>query len=171
MGIILNTSVFLFLAIAVFSDIRAHRISNAVVLAGALCALLLNSWFYGFSGAFAWLMGLSVGLLLFLPFYALAGMAAGDVKLMAMVGSFIGPSSVFWAAAFSLMAGSLLGLLILFSRKQLVRTLQRYWLSIGLNTYIEPAATDAARQRFPYAIAILLGSLLSVCLNLSGAGA
>ncbi len=171
MGIVLNTSVFLFLAVAVVSDIRAHRISNALVLAGGLCALLINSWFYGFPGVLAWLMGLGAGLLLFLPFYALAGMAAGDVKLMAMVGGFIGPSNVFWAAAFSLMVGSLLGLLILFYRKQLVRTLQRYWVIVSLKTYIEPAATDAARQRFPYAIAILLGSLMSVCLNLSGAGA
>ena len=30
------------------------------------------------------------GLLLFLPFYMLRGMAAGDVKLMAMIGAFVG---------------------------------------------------------------------------------
>lgn len=170
MDIFINASALFFLAIAVFTDLTTQRISNAVVLVGLLCALALHSWLNGWSGVTVWIMGLSVGLLLFLPFYALAGMAAGDVKLMAMVGGFLGANDVFWAAAFSLMAGSVVGLLILCWHKQLLRSLQRYWVIINLRNYIEPALDDAARQRFPYAIAILIGSLLSIGLNISSAG-
>ena len=42
-------------------------------------------------------------------------MAAGDVKLMAVVGCFLGPQGAVWAAALTLIAGSLIGILILFA--------------------------------------------------------
>ena len=170
MDILLSTSVFIFLGIAVLTDLRAHRISNVLVLAGLACALVIQSWFYGFSGVTVWLTGLAVGFVVFMPFYAFAGMAAGDVKLMAMVGGFLGPTNAFWAAAFSLMAGSVLGILILLYKKQLFRSLQRYWVIASLRAYIDPPVDDATRQRFPYAIAILLGSLISVYLKFVSAG-
>ncbi|MDP3848073.1 MAG: prepilin peptidase [Pseudomonas sp.] len=170
MDIILSTSVFIFLGIAVLTDLSAHRISNVLVLAGLASAIVIQSWVSGFSGVTVWLTGLIVGFLIFLPFYAFAGMAAGDVKLMAMVGSFLGPASVLWAAAFSLMAGSVLGVLVLLYKKQLFRFLQRCWAMASLRAYIDPAADDAARQRFPYAIAILFGSLISVYFNLASVG-
>ena len=171
MDVLLSTSVFIFLGIAVLTDLRAHRISNVLVLAGLASAIVIQVWVYGFSGVTVWLTGLTVGFLIFLPFYAFAGMAAGDVKLMAMVGGFLGPASVFWAAAFSLMAGSVLGILVLLYKKQLFRSLQRYWAIASLRAYIDPPVDDAARQRFPYAIAILFGSLISVYFQFPSAGA
>ena len=170
MGILLSTSVFIFLGIAVLTDLSAHRISNVLVLAGLASAIVMQSWIYGFSGVAVWLTGLSVGFLIFLPFYAFAGMAAGDVKLMAMVGGFLGPASVLWAAAFSLMAGSVLAVLVLLYKKQLLRFLQRCWAMASLRAYIDPAVDDVARQRFPYAIAILFGSLISVYFNVASVG-
>ena len=162
MDILLSTSVLVFLGIAVITDLRAHRISNILVLAGLISSAVIQSWLYGFSGMTVWLMGLAVGLVIFLPHYAFAGMAAGDVKLMAMVGSFLGPVAAFWAAALTLIVGGVLGILVLLYKKQLGRFIQRYWAIASLRTYIQPQADDAARQRFPYAIAILLGTLTSI---------
>lgn len=162
MDILLSTSVLIFLGIAVITDLRDHRISNILVLAGLISSAVIQSWLYGFSGMTVWLIGLAVGLVIFLPLYAFSGMAAGDVKLMAMVGSFLGPVAAFWAAALTLIVGSVLGVLVLLYKKQLVRFIQRYWAMTSLRTYIQPQADDAARQRFPYAIAILLGTLTSI---------
>jgi prepilin peptidase CpaA len=162
MEILLSTSVLIFLGVAVITDLRAHHISNILVLTGLISSAVIQSWLYGFSGMTVWLMGLAAGLVIFLPFYAFAGMAAGDVKLMAMVGSFLGPLAAFWAAALTLIVGSVLGVLVLLYKKQLGRFIQRYWVMTSLHTYIQPEADDAARQRFPYAIAILLGTLTSI---------
>jgi prepilin peptidase CpaA len=162
MDMLLSTSVLIFLGIAVITDLRAHRISNLLVLAGLISSAVIQGWLYGFSGMTVWLMGLAAGLVIFLPHYAFAGMAAGDVKLMAMVGSFLGPVAALWSAALTLIVGGVLGVLVLLYKKQLGRFIQRYWVMASLHTYIPPEADDAARQRFPYAIAILLGTLTSV---------
>ncbi|WP_203230052.1 A24 family peptidase [Azotobacter chroococcum] len=150
------------LAVAVVSDFRRHRISNLLILSGL--ALGLGSHFYldsvdGLGSAF---LGVLVGFVLFLPFYSFGGMAAGDVKLMAVVGGFLGPVATVSAAALSLIMGSVFGLLILLYKKQLFRLVQRYWAMASLRTYIAPQADDAARQRFPYAIAIFTGTLISL---------
>ncbi|MFZ3155690.1 A24 family peptidase [Pseudomonas sp.] len=162
MNYLLSASVLILLGIAVLTDVSSHRISNTLILLGLVCSLVLQVVFYQVDGIFAWAGGLAVGLLCFLPLYMFGGMAAGDVKLVAMVGSFLGPVSVFWAAAVSLMAGGVLGFLMLLYKKQVGRFIQRYWTMTSLRTYIQPEVDDVARQPFPYAIAILLGTLASI---------
>ncbi|NQD96782.1 hypothetical protein HP532_29410 [Pseudomonas sp. CrR25] len=147
---------------AVCTDVRSHRIPNVLLILGLVGSVALQIFLSQVHGMFAWLGGLVVGLLCFLPLYIFGGMAAGDVKLMAVVGSFLGPEAAFWAAAFSLITGGALGILILLYRHQLGRFIQRYWAIASLRAYIQPEADDAARQRFPYAIAILLGTLISI---------
>lgn len=153
----------LLLGSTVVSDIRDHRIPNIVLLVGVIASAVLQIGLHGGTGGvLLWLGGLAVGLLFFLPLYMFGGMAAGDVKLMAMVGGFLGPVTTFLAATFSLISGAVLGVLILLYKKQLYRFIQRYWAMASLRAYIRPEADDAARQRFPYAIAILLGTLASL---------
>ncbi|MNR51658.1 hypothetical protein D3C85_1713650 [compost metagenome] len=89
-------------------------------------------------------------------------MAAGDVKLMAVVGSFLGATGALWAGAYSLMAGSLLGILYLLYKGHLGKLVVRYWAMAATRSRIAAEADDAARHRFPYAIAIAAGTLLSL---------
>jgi len=150
------------LAVAVAIDFNRHRIPNLIVLLGLVSGLLGQAYLVGISGIGSAFLGVLIGFVLFLPFYALGGMSAGDVKLMAMVGAFLGPLATVSAAALSLIMGSVFGLLILLYKKQLFRLVQRYWAMVSLRTYITPQADDAARQRFPYAIAIFTGTLISL---------
>lgn len=149
------------LSFAVAIDFHSHRIPNLLVVCGIVLGLLVNSYLGGVDGLDSSLLGMLIGLGLFLPFYALGGMSAGDVKLMAMTGSFLGPIVTLSAVALSLIMGSVFGMAILLYKKQLIRLLQRYWAMASLRTYIAPQADDAARQRFPYAIAIFTGVLIS----------
>lgn len=145
----------------VVSDLRCHRIPNALILIGLVLGLLFQFYSGGLHGLGSAVLGLLVGFGLFLPFYVFSGMAAGDVKLMAMVGSFLGPVAASSAVALSLISGSVFGVLILLYKKQFFRMMQRYWAMASLRTYIPPESDDAARQRFPYAIAIFTGTLIS----------
>jgi prepilin peptidase CpaA len=97
-------------------------------------------------------------------------MAAGDVKLMAMVGSFMTPQYALWAALFSLIAGGLCGALLMLAKGQLQQTLGRYLLMLRARAYLAPAADEVAGKPFPYSIAILLGSLASGYLMFIRAG-
>ena len=170
MNILLIVPLFALLGTAVCSDVRSHRIPNLYLLVGVITSKTGQIWLSGVEGLISWAAGLAVGLLCFLPLYSFGGMAAGDVKLMAVAGSYFGAGGALLAVAFSLMAGTVLGLGVLFYKKQLLRSLQRYWAIASLRAYIDPLADDAARQRFPYAVAILFGSLLSVCFQFVSAG-
>lgn len=150
------------LVLAVVSDMRRHRIPNPLVLCGLLLALVGQVYTAGFAGVGSWALGLLIGFGLFVPFYAMGGMAAGDVKLMAMAGSFLTPTHALWMALFSLIAGSLCGLAIILMRGQLLLTLSRYRTVLQARTYVAPAADEVAGKPFPYSIAVLMGVLMAL---------
>ena len=77
------------LGVAVVSDLRRHCIPNMLVLLGLALGLVGQMYSGGVSGLGDGLLGILICFGMFLPMYAVGGMAAGDVKLMAMVGSFL----------------------------------------------------------------------------------
>jgi prepilin peptidase CpaA len=158
------------LGIAVVSDLRRHRIPNQLILLGLVLGLAGQTYSGGVSGLGDGLLGILICFALFLPMYALGGMAAGDVKLMAMVGSFLPPHYALWAGFFSLIYGGLCGLLIVLVRGQLFQTLGRYWLILRARAYLAPTADEVAGKPFPYTIAILFGTLNSVYWQLFASG-
>ncbi|MDA7085791.1 prepilin peptidase [Pseudomonas sp. SA3-5] len=158
------------LGVAVASDLRSHRIPNFLIVLGLALGLAGQAYAVGFSGLGDGVLGMLIGFGVFLPLYALGGMAAGDVKLMAMVGSFLPPHYALWTAFFSLIAGGLCGLLLVLIRGQAQQTLGRYWLMLRARAYLAPAADEVAGKPFPYSIAILLGTLASGYFMFTSAG-
>ncbi|WP_455230185.1 A24 family peptidase [Geopseudomonas aromaticivorans] len=146
---------------AVIYDAVSHRLPNYYLLLGLLVAFGWQAWMAGWGGVVSGGAGLLTGFALFSPFYVLGGMAAGDVKLMAVVGSFLGVTGALWAGAYSLMAGSVLGVLYLLCKGHLGKLVVRYWAMAATRSRIPAEENDAARHRFPYAIAIAAGTLLS----------
>jgi prepilin peptidase CpaA len=89
---------FALLVVASVSDYRSYRIPNWLTVSGMAFGLIYNTAYPLMPGAgFRWsLGGLVLGLLTMLPLYVLKAMGAGDVKLMAMVGAFLGvPEAIF----------------------------------------------------------------------------
>ena len=68
-----------------------------------------------------------VGLLLFLPLFALRAMGGGDVKLLAAFGAWLGPVLVFWVAVYGAIAGGVLALLLVLWRRRLRATIANMW--------------------------------------------
>jgi prepilin peptidase CpaA len=173
------------LASAAVIDMRHHRVPNLISLGGISIAFALYTGLLGFGhdGLLTGLAGMTIGLLIFLPFHVMGGMGAGDVKLMAMAGTFLDPLHAMLAAGLSLAAGSLMGLGILLTRRGATLMARRYvstfqCLAItGKWSYVPPAADEPAATRFPYALAIATGTLatqwwsgnLSDCFYLSRA--
>src|SRR3990167_4737837 len=112
------------LGVAVASDLRRHRIPNFLVVLGIALGFASQAYSGGICGLGDGALGLLVGFGVFLPLYALGGMAAGDVKLMAMVGSFMTPQYALCAALFSLIAGGLCVALLMLAKGQLQQTLE-----------------------------------------------
>lgn len=149
------------LATALVTDLWQRRIPNALVVVGIAIALGSQYLTTGLAGLGSGGLGMLIGFVLFLPFYALGGMAAGDVKLMAMVGAFLTPTLALQAALASLIAGLLCALVLIAVQGQAWQLAARYWLMLRTRSYLAPQAGEVAAKPFPYALAICLGTAAS----------
>ena len=165
----------LLLATAAVIDSRSHRIPNWLVVSGAVYALVYNTVFPPWlHGTFLFpLAGLGLGLALFLPLYLLRAMGAGDVKLLAMCGAFLGPNEIWRAALVILITGGLLGVVFVLAKGSALRMVQ------NLTTLFRVGALDTmtgavpslripagvTAGRLPYGVAIAGGTTLYLVLH------
>lgn len=157
----LNTLIAVLTA-AVVTDLRGHRIPNALTLPAICMGILLQSLATGWSGAGQAMAGVLAGLACFAPFYLGKGMGAGDVKLLAAVGAFLGPLHALQAAILALCAGALMAAAYLAwqaARAAMDSGLRTGWSTAGTAGWV--AAGQARRHRLAFALPIAAGSLAS----------
>lgn len=156
---------YLILLIAVVIDCREHRIPNWLIGLGLLLGLsysvILPVDSIAMSDA---AVGALVGFLVLLPGYVLGKMGAGDVKLMAVCGCYLGAAGVVNAALMTFIAGGVLGLLWVALDRFAVHPLvvvgrARYLSSAPVELNQAQQSPSAWKQRFPYAAAIAVGCL------------
>jgi len=149
----------LILALAALTDWRRHRIPNWLTYGALVVGLLLQYLFLHGDGVLTGLKGAGVGLAVLLPFYLTGGMGAGDVKLMAAVGSFIGPMAALTSACFALVAGGCVALYMILRSGELTSLYRRYLVMITARTLVPAEPGSVARRRFPFSSAIAVGTL------------
>ncbi len=104
---------FVVLGAAVATDVKNHRIPNLLLWPALSLALMLHMMSGGIDGLITAGGGLVLGLAMLLPLYAIGGMGAGDVKLLGIVGSFLGPWGAVVAGLATMMAGAVLGITVI----------------------------------------------------------
>jgi prepilin peptidase CpaA len=146
-------------------DLRSRRIPNVLVVTGALIGLGLQATWPAGRGLFdpAWpgAIGLNAALLATVALLAAGALlwraglfGAGDAKLLAALGPYIGPAGVLPVLLYTLLAGGVLALAV-----SAWRTGQ-LWLAARTPAPAAPAAIGALR--LPYALAIAAGALAHV---------
>jgi prepilin peptidase CpaA len=85
------TGLVITVLLAAWCDLSTWRIPNRLIAASASAAIVLALFAPDGIGITACLAGGLTGLGLFLPIYMLGGTAAGDVKLMTILGMYAGP--------------------------------------------------------------------------------
>ena len=147
---------------ASYSDLRARRIPNALIGIGLIAGVLYHLWLQGFTGISYSLAGSVTGLALFVPFYLFKAMGAGDVKLLAAMGSWLGTSGVLLACGLSLCAGAILavGWILLSGRGRTASCDENQFLTTK-NKPVLPSNFSRAcvAKSMPYAPAIAAGSV------------
>ena len=153
---------------AAYTDLSARRIPNVLVLSGLLLALVLHllggsHW----APMTDWLAGALAGFFLFLPLYLARGMAAGDVKLLAMVGAFTGPRGALHIGLLSCLIGGLMALAMLLYNGRW-RALWRNLAALGKPLLLRllgvplqplPLPPGASVGGMPYGLAVALGTM------------
>ena len=161
---------FALLITAAVSDRKSGRIPNWLVFGGALYAVLYNAFFPLYPGDIGILFafgGLAVGLTAFLPAYVFRIIGAGDVKLVAMVGAFLGPWNTVGAVLSTLIAGGVLAIAFALSGGRLGRMLQNLAtifrgtvLTLSTTGTVGTVTTEGpSAGRMPYGVAIAAGTI------------
>lgn len=148
-------------------DLAQRRIPNLLLLSGwalavplHLCSLEPGAALLGGLG------GAACGLLVFLPLYLLRGMAAGDVKMMATVGLFLGPSDALEVAVLAWCVGGVMALAILVGKGRMRVAfanigdlLRPLWMrALGMPSVPEPMRQPSVGG-MPYGLAIATATL------------
>jgi prepilin peptidase CpaA len=133
---------------------------------------IISGWIYGFA-AFGWeglgwsLLGTVVGLALLLPAYAIGGMGAGDVKLLAGVGAWILIQNTVNSFFVSAVVGALMAVAMVIARRSWKKHQDQFWLILNEIMVIknpDKLAEIAAERKprmllLPYGIPIAIGTI------------
>jgi prepilin peptidase CpaA len=170
-------ALFTLCALAVAYDLLFRRIPNGLVVAGVALGILFQAFAPAGEGLFhfpAGSLGLAAGLLggltglgLLMPMYAVRSLGAGDVKLLAMIGVWLGPTGVAWATLWTLLSGGVLAVVAALCAGALRRVLHNLYFMLtttllhvqaGHGAVIQPPAETTGR--LPYAVAIVTGTAI-----------
>ncbi len=134
--------------------------------------LVVGGWaystiYFGWAGLGWSLVGTGVGLALLLPAYAIGGMGAGDVKLLAGVGAWVWGTVTFYAFCVSAIVGGLIALGMIVSRQKWrhhggqFRAILTEILVVRNPNQLSAMAADrkSTMMLLPYGIPIAIGTI------------
>ncbi len=156
------------LVVAAVIDGKLLKVPNWITFPMILSGWGFNLYAAGWEGLGFSLVGTLVGLGLLLPAYAIGGMGAGDVKLLAGVGAWVGSGVTFYAFCVSAIFGGVIAAcMVLFQRGWSKHKNQFFNILNEMATIGNPAelATIAAERKstmllLPYGIPIAMGTIV-----------
>ena len=151
----------LFLLVAAIGDFRTRRIPNRLT---GMMAVLGLTWSVMSNpimpGALQGLGGLFTGLLCWLPFYALGWLGAGDVKLFAAAGAWLGPMRTIEGALVAAVVGALLALIWMVFSYGGRNTAATLAIAASRPSILSPSGErPGLKKTIPYGLALAFGAL------------
>src|SRR5205809_85285 len=159
--------VTLVLIVAAVIDGFELKVPNWVTFPFILAGWAYSTLAFGWEGLGWSLLGTVIGLALLLPPYAIGGMGAGDVKLLAGVGAWIYGTHTTYAFAVSAIIGALLAVSMVVARGAWTRHYAQFRVILNEILIIrnpEQLSAIAAQRKptmllLPYGIPIAIGTI------------
>lgn len=156
---------------ACLHDLSSRRIPNYLTFGSAALALVYALVTAGWSGLGIGIGGWVLGVALFIPFFLLRGMGAGDVKLLAALGAWVGPLSLLSLTFYTAISGGVMALVVVLWRRKLIATFENLWLLlchfriVGLKPMSELSLENKNNVSLPYGLPIAAGTILTLWLH------
>src|SRR5574339_1025174 len=102
------------------TDLRSRRIPNELVL-----AILVTGWLFAFTAEEPWralgssMAGAAIGFGIWIVFYLIGVIGAGDVKFFAAAGAWLGPGATWRAALVAAVVGGVIAIVMLLMERRL----------------------------------------------------
>jgi len=162
MGLFWGGVFSLLLLLAAVTDIRERRIPNIGVLVLLVAGLAYSMTTRPLGDALsASLLGCLLGFGLFIAFWPMGVLGAGDVKLFAAIGAWLGPTATLNAALVTAMVGGVMALYTLATRRMPLA------FSFRPAKVLAPPTGDATTRsgHVPYGVAMATGALVVAWLS------
>ena len=135
---------------------------------------IISGWIYSFvafgfqDGLLYSLAGTAVGLALLLPAYAIGGMGAGDAKMMAAIGSWLGATIVLCSFCVGTIVGGIMAVIMIVSAGDIMKHYYQFFMILNeFQTVRDPEelakiATErkTTMRLLPYGIPMAIGTVL-----------
>jgi len=157
--------------LACAADLRTRRIPNVLTFGAVAAAVPYAAVTGGWAGVGTALAGWLVGCALFFPMFALGGLGAGDVKLLAALGAWLGPVPVAFVGLYAAIAGGVIGLAVSFHSGYLrtafrnIGALLMFWKTVGLRPLPDLTLAHGTGPRLAYAVPVLSGLMVTLWLQ------
>jgi prepilin peptidase CpaA len=161
----------LVVAAACVSDLRTRRIPNLLTFGGAALAVFYAGAAHGLAGLAHAVGGWATGLVIFLPLFLLGGLGAGDVKLMACIGAWLGPAQALWTALYAALAGGVAAIVVALATGYMRTAVDNLYLLLvhfriaGIRPHPEMTLERGKGPRLPYALPIAAGVVAALWLH------
>ena len=106
---------------AVFFDILYHRIPNGLIFMGLILGLICQISSSGLFGFLLFCAGVILPVMILGSLFYFRMMGAGDIKLLCVAGSFLGPVTGLLCIFYTFLIGGILSAVLLLKRRNLVR--------------------------------------------------
>ncbi len=113
--------------LAALWDVRTRRIPNWLTFAASAAGIIYFSLHAGWGGLGLAFAGALVGLLAYVPLFAMGWMGAGDAKFLMALGAWGGPRYALNVAVLSIGVGAVFGFLQILVTGRLQDFVRRFW--------------------------------------------
>lgn len=137
------------LCLASWFDIKSRKIPNQLIVLGIVLGIGVNALGSFPEHFYSGILGFILGLVIMLIPYCFGLLGAGDVKLFAVVGLFLGSDNILDALIYTVLCGGVLALLYLFQ------------IGVARMRKVD-TAEKVNKPSLPYAVAISGGTLLTL---------
>jgi prepilin peptidase CpaA len=152
------------LILASINDLFYKKIPNWLTFSSLLFGIIFQSVFRGYDGFLFSLQGIGIGFVIPFIIYLAGGFGAGDVKLMAAIGSFVGPKEIFIIFIFSSLLSGIWAIILLSIHGFIFQTLKRYYnilktLFFTRQLVYIPPLSGEKKLKIRFGIMVALGTL------------
>jgi prepilin peptidase CpaA len=142
-----------------------HRIPNWLTVTGFVAGVALNSAVTGLKGTATALEGAGIGLLILVPVVYLRALGAGDLKLVAAVGAFVGPTLLWLVLLASVLVAGAMAIILMIRAQRVQETLRNLgclimsFFMFGIRSYPDISLDNPRLLKLPFGVAVAVGTL------------
>ena len=159
---------FAFVAVCLITDLAERKIYNSVVLCGLVVAMGIHVVEQGFYLGFTYtISGFFTGIFLLLIPFVMGGLGAGDVKMLAMIGAFLGHGLVLPVMLASALVGGVFALVVMLREGEFLNRMKKLVISLlcfagtRKSAHLENIDDDQRSGRaIPYGVALTVGVVI-----------